>query len=87
MVGNFASTIGERSFCRACGAPLTIHVRPQPNEIDVAVGTLDNPNSVEPAFHLYVRAAPEWTNLDDGLPQHEALRPNTRGLRAGQIEA
>ena len=88
QIGNFASTsFGERSFCRACGSPLTIHVRHQPNEIDVAVGTLDSPASVRPEFHLYVAAAPQWADLDDGLPQYEALRPNTRGLRAGQIEA
>ena len=88
QIGNFASTsFGERSFCRACGSPLTIHVRHQPNEIDVAVGTLDSPESVRPEFHLYVAAAPQWTDLDDGLPRYEALRPNTRGLCAGQTEA
>lgn len=88
QVGNFASTsFGERSFCRACGSPLTIHVRHQPDEIDVAVGTLDDPDRVEPAFHLYVAAAPQWADLNDGLPQYEALRPNTRGLREGQVEA
>jgi hypothetical protein len=88
QVGRFASTtFGERSFCRACGSPLTIHVRHQPNEIDVAVGTLDSPDSVKPGFHLYVSAVPKWADLKDGLPQYEALRPETRGLRIGQVEA
>ena len=88
QIGKFASTdFGKRSFCRDCGTPLTIHVRHQPSEIDVAVGTLDDPGAVEPGFNLYVGEAPHWAALDDGLPQYEALRPNTRGLSAGQVEA
>ena len=88
FVGKFASTsFGERSFCCACGSPLTIHVSHQPSEIDVAVGTLLDPDRVRPEFHLYVGDAPCWANLDDGLPRFEALRPNTRGLPAGQVEA
>ncbi len=88
QLGKFASTsFGERSFCRSCGSPLTIHVRHQPNEIDVAVGTLDNPDTVKPAFHLYVAEAPQWADLEDALPRYDALRPNTRGLKAGEVEA
>lgn len=88
LVRNFASTsFGQRSFCSACGSPLTIHVRHQPDEIDVAVGTLDNPDSVKPGFHLYAAEAPPWAILEDGLPRYAALRPNTRGLRVGQVEA
>ena len=88
LVGNFASTsFGTRTFCRACGSPLTIHVRHQPNEIDVAVGTLDNPDGVKPTFHLYVSEAPGWVVQEDGLSRYAALRPDTRGLRTGQVEA
>ena len=87
QIGRFASTsFGERSFCKACGAPLTIHVRHQPNEIDVA-GSLDDPAAVKPGFHLYAPCAPAWMNLDDGLPRYAALRPATRGLAPGQTEA
>lgn len=87
-LGTFASTpFGHRNFCGDCGAPLTIHVRHQPDEIDIAAGALDDPNAVSPAMHLYVAEAPQWANLDDGLPRYEALRPNTRGLSEGQTEA
>jgi hypothetical protein len=86
--GRFRSTpFGERTFCQACGSPLTIHVRHQDDEVDVTVGTLDHPGSVAPAFHLYVSEAPPWVCLDDGLPRFEALRPATRGLPPGQTEA
>jgi hypothetical protein len=87
-VGRFASTdFGERCFCKLCGSPLTIHVRHQPNEIDVAVGTLDEPGAVIPGFHLYATQAPGWVDLDDGLPCFDSLRPTTRGLARGQTEA
>ena len=88
LVGRFASTsFGQRSFCTACGSPLTIHVRHQAHEIDVAAGTLEDPNAVKPSFHLYAAEAPAWMNLDDGLPRFDALRPDTRGLKPGQTEA
>jgi hypothetical protein len=86
-VGRFQSTsFGERTYCQACGSPLTIHVRHQGDEIDVAVGSLDDPGTVAPTFHLYVSEAPPWVSFADGLPRFEALRPTTRGLPAGRTE-
>ena len=87
-LGRFASTsFGERSFCRDCGSPLTMHVRHQPDEIDIAVGSLDKADAFSPNFHLYVAEAPAWAVFKDRLPQFQALRPNTRGLRPGQVSA
>lgn len=87
-LGHFRSTsFGERGFCQDCGAPLTIHVRHQPAEIDIAAGSLDDPGAVAPGFHLYVESAPIWAAFDDGLPQYAQLRPNTRGLVEGRTEA
>lgn len=87
-VGRFASTsFGTRTYCRDCGTPLTIHVSHQPSEIDIAVGALDNPDAVAPAFHLYAASAPGWARPIDGLPRYDALRPATRGLALGQTEA
>jgi hypothetical protein len=84
-IGRFPSTsFGERTFCRDCGAPLTIHVDHQPDEIDIAVGSLDDPNAVTPGFHLFVKEAPGWMAMTDDLPRFAALRPNTRGLAKDQ---
>jgi hypothetical protein len=86
-IGRFASTpFGERSFCKDCGSPLTIHVRHQPGEIDITAGSLDDPDSVTPGFHIYWAEAPAWVDADDGLPRFDALRPTTRGLAPGQTE-
>lgn len=87
-VGTFRSTsFGERRYCRDCGAPLTIHIRHQPDEIDVAAGALDDPEAIKPEFHLYAAMAPSWMPLGDGLPRYDALRPDTRGLKPGQTKA
>jgi hypothetical protein len=86
-LGCFQSTsFGEREFCLDCGAPLTIHVTHQAEEIDIAVGALDAPDTVSPGFHLYVAQAPAWMTFKDGTPCYPALRPATRGLQAGQTE-
>jgi hypothetical protein len=87
-LGRFKSTpFGERGFCLDCGAPLTIHVSHQSDEIDIAAGALDHPEAVMPTFHIYAGEAPPWMPIDDGLPCFDALRPTTRGLDEGQTEA
>lgn len=88
QVGSFASTdFGTRTFCRQCGSPLSIHVRHQPDEIDIPVGTFDDPEEVAPSFHLYAAEAPSWMPMTAFLPRYQALRPKTRGLPEGQTEA
>jgi hypothetical protein len=83
-LAHFASTpFGRRGFCLHCGAPLTISVDHQADEIDVTVGSLDDPGAVTPGFHLFTVEAPVWS-IKDQLPQYDALRPDTRGLRNGQ---
>lgn len=87
-VGSFASTdFGTRTYCRQCGSPLTIHVRHQPDEIDIAAGTLDDPEEIAPSFHLYAAEAPSWMPMTAFLPRYKALRPKTRGLEEGATEA
>lgn len=79
-----SSPFGERTYCRNCGAPLTIHVTHQSDEIDIAAGALDNPNAVTPTFHIFADAAPQWVTFEDDLPRFPELRPDTRGLAKGQ---
>ena len=86
-MGRYQSTsFGERRYCLDCGAPLTIHVRHQATEIDIAAGALDHPELVVPAFHIFASQAPAWALSEDGLPRFAALRPTTRGLTIGQTQ-
>lgn len=60
---------------------------PSADEIDIAAGTLDDPEEVAPSFHLYAAEARSWMPMMAFLPRHKALRPKTRGLEEGQTEA
>lgn len=80
-VGAFASSsFGRRQYCRDCGTPLTMRVDHQPETIDFAVATLDDPDSVAPGFHIFHASRITWFETSDELPRHDRFRPDTRGL-------
>jgi iron-sulfur cluster repair protein YtfE (RIC family) len=78
-----STSFGRRGFCGTCGTLLTIEVDFQPETIDVAAVTLDEPSGVAPGFHLFCDEAISWARFDDGLPRFARFRPDTRGLAAG----
>jgi hypothetical protein len=59
-----------RSFCGTCGSALTFMSRPDADEIDVTVATLDHPEIVTPADHIWTEDRILWIKLADNLPQH-----------------
>ncbi len=77
------SPFGERRFCTRCGSLLTIHVDFQPDEIDITAATLDDPEAVQPGFHIFYADRIGWALAGDDLPRHDHFRPNTRGLAPG----
>ena len=71
----FASTPGvQRSFCNRCGTPLTYRSAKRPGEVDVTIGSLDEPGLAVPVDHIWMQDAPAWDRPLDGLPQHAAQR-------------
>ncbi|VWX51270.1 GFA family protein [Novosphingobium sp. 9U] len=70
---------GQRQFCGTCGTPLTIAVDFQPETIDVTVASLDDPDALEPGFHIFTASAISWEKDSPRLPRHEGWRPDTRG--------
>jgi hypothetical protein len=75
-----SSSFGERWFCRDCGAQLAMNVDHQPDTIDFTIPSLDNPNIIEPAFHIFTEDRVRWFETTDDCPRHERFRPDTRGL-------
>ena len=71
---------GIRQFCAHCGTPLTIAVEFQPETIDIAVATLDEPERVTPGFHIFYASRIAWAQTGDTLPRHDKFRAETRGL-------
>jgi hypothetical protein len=77
-----SSPFGQRWFCRDCGTPLAIMVTHQPETIDFAIATLDDPEAVPPGFHIWTRSRIGWFETADPLDRHERFRPDTVGLTA-----
>jgi hypothetical protein len=75
-----SSDFGERWFCADCGTPLAMMVVHQPDTIDFTIATLDRPESVAPAFHIWEASRIGWFDTADRLPRHARWRPDTVGL-------
>ncbi len=63
-----------REFCGRCGTPLTYRTAKRPDEVDIAVATLDAPGEVAPVDHIWMLDALAWDRPADGLPQHPGAR-------------
>lgn len=71
-----SSQHGTRSFCASCGTPLTFQSSALPDEIDVTICSLDDPNDVTPRDHTHTRSKLAGVSLCDGLPAYEGARPS-----------
>jgi hypothetical protein len=69
-----SSGFGERWFCGDCGSPLAMRVDFQPETIDIAVTSLDDPSRAAPGFHLWTSSRIPWFDTRDALPRHEGFR-------------
>ena len=54
-----SSDIAERGFCAQCGTPLTYRLLSS-DRISVALGSLDDPNSIEPQSQLGLESEVGW---------------------------
>ena len=75
-----SSDIAERGFCAACGTPLTYRLL-SGQRIAVTIGSLDNPEAVEPEQQLGTEARISW--LEAALAAPEASLSDW--LRSRQI--
>ncbi len=75
-----SSNFGRRAFCGACGTPLQVQVTHQPETVDFPIVTLDDPEQIQPEFHIFWGSRVRWFDPGDNLPRHEQFRPGTRGL-------
>jgi hypothetical protein len=64
-----SSADGERGFCGTCGSTLSFS-RDGSEEISIASGSFDNPNVLDPSFHIFVDSKCEWLQIADSLPKH-----------------
>lgn len=61
----------ERSFCAACGSKLTFIHQDRPDEVDIAVGSLDDAEAGYPLQHIHGESRVAWLAIDPQLPFRE----------------
>ena len=66
-----------RSFCGHCGSPLTYRHASQPDRLDIMTCSLDDPDALPPAYHVWLSHKPVWAVVDDRLPAFETVRPKS----------
>jgi hypothetical protein len=74
-----SSDLAERWFCGRCGTPIAIHADYQPDTVDIALTTLDDPAAVPPGFHIWTDSRIAWFDTADRLPRFAGFRPETLG--------
>ena len=60
-----------RYFCGHCGAHLALFTRNSPEEMDVVIATLDQPELAAPSRHIFIENRLPWLHLDEHLPGRE----------------
>lgn len=66
-----SSNISQRGFCRDCGTPLSLE-NFDDDQVEVATGTLDNPELAPPTMQINHRYACSFSDGIGSLPQPDA---------------
>lgn len=64
---------GSRDFhCGRCGSLLYSYIAENGNA-HITMGTLIDPPSIQPSFHIFVGSKASWYEINDDLPQFDEL--------------
>lgn len=66
-----SSNLSERGFCAHCGTPLFLRDLDRDDEIELMIGTLDDPRLAPPDHHYGIESRVPWLRLADDLPGWE----------------
>lgn len=64
-----------RNFCSKCGSHMVFTIDGA-KELDITVGSLDNPNTFQPMYHIFNDTRIPWMKLLDGLPTYDDWGPD-----------
>ena len=66
-----SSETSDRVFCRNCGSNILVTVESEPNEIYLAMGSIDGDPLCPPGYHQFVGSKAPWYEICDQLPQYD----------------
>jgi hypothetical protein len=82
-IGYVSSPGITRSHCGRCGSPITWQSDRSPDEIDLFIGTLDDPGRFAPTLHIHTAEQVRWLEILDDLPRYARERQNAAPMRVG----
>lgn len=62
-----SSASATRTFCAACGTPLTYENTARALEVDVTTCSLDDPEGFPPSYHAWLHDDLSWVRFGDDL--------------------
>ncbi|HKY36590.1 MAG TPA: GFA family protein [Polyangiaceae bacterium] len=71
-----SSPLAERFFCAECGTQLFFAYVTGPATVDVTLGSLDDPNALQPSYALWSGDKPTWLREACTLPEHADNGPD-----------
>ena len=70
-----SSSEARRGFCPHCGTQIFFTADYIPGLIDLAIGSMDQPELLPPQFHYWHSKHLAWAEFADGLPRHPEFPP------------
>ena len=71
-----------RLACGKCGSALGMQAKDNPKLADFPLGCLDDPNELQPNFHMHTDSQVGWCRVTDDLPRHPKGAPELDNLWA-----
>ena len=74
IISKYASSeTSDRVFCGNCGSNILVDLASEPDELYLAMGTVDGDPECPPGYHIYVGSKAPWHEINDDLPAHDTL--------------
>ncbi|MDX2272909.1 MAG: GFA family protein [Cyanobacteriota bacterium] len=70
-----SSASAQRGFCPICGTQICFIEESLPDLIDIAIGSLDHPDTLPPTLHYWYSRHLSWAELGDSLPRYPEFPP------------
>jgi hypothetical protein len=70
-----SSSEAQRGFCATCGTQISFTACFLPGLIDIAIGSLDEPEAISPSLHYWHSEHLSWAEFADSLPRHPEFPP------------
>lgn len=67
-----SSQFAERGFCPTCGSTISMHEEVLGDRVQVTLGSLDEPDRVDPDDHVWTRSKISWFEVRDNRPRFDA---------------